>query len=95
MRAARLIAAKDLRLRIRDRSALIVGVVAPLGLAFIFNLILGDIVDGSFVPTLAVVSEDPGDVAEGSHNLCAARRCDVDCACSRRATYVYVAAVIA
>ncbi|MFO7298759.1 MAG: ABC transporter permease [Actinomycetes bacterium] len=39
--AARLIAAKDLRLRLRDRSFLIVGIIAPLGLAFIFNLIFG------------------------------------------------------
>jgi len=65
MGAARLIAIKDLKLRIRDRSALIIGIVAPLGLAFIFNLILGDLVEGSFAPEFAVVSEDGGDVAGG------------------------------
>jgi ABC-2 type transport system permease protein len=37
MRAAWLIALKDLRLRLRDRSALMVGVVVPLALAFVFN----------------------------------------------------------
>ena len=42
MSGAVLIARKDLRLRIRDRSAFIIGIIAPLGLAFIFNLILGD-----------------------------------------------------
>lgn len=36
--AARLIAVKDLRLRLRDKSVFIMGLLAPLGLAFIFNL---------------------------------------------------------
>ena len=40
MRAAFVIAAKDLRERIRDRSAIIVAVVAPFGLAAIFSLLL-------------------------------------------------------
>lgn len=39
MRAALVIAAKDLRERIRDRSALIVAVIAPFGLAAIFSLL--------------------------------------------------------
>ena len=46
MRAALLIAAKDLRQRIRDRSALIVAVVAPFGLAAIFGLLLGGGAEG-------------------------------------------------
>lgn len=41
MRAALRIASKDLKLRLRDRSAIIIGVVAPLVLAFVFNLIFG------------------------------------------------------
>jgi ABC-2 type transport system permease protein len=41
LKAAGRIAAKDLRLRIRDRSAIIIGIVAPLALAFIFNLVFG------------------------------------------------------
>jgi ABC-2 type transport system permease protein len=41
MRAAWIIAAKDLRQRIRDRTAIIVGVIAPFGLAAIFSMLLG------------------------------------------------------
>ena len=40
MRTALLIAAKDLRQRLRDRSVILFAVVAPLGLAFIFSLLL-------------------------------------------------------
>lgn len=58
MRAALLIAAKDLRLRIRDRSAFIVGLIVPFGLAFIFSLILGDLEDGPIELRFAVVAED-------------------------------------
>ena len=41
MRSALLIAAKDLRQRLRDRSIIMFAVAAPLGLAFIFSLLLG------------------------------------------------------
>lgn len=41
MSAATQIAAKDLRLRVRDRSVFILGLVAPLALALIFNAIFG------------------------------------------------------
>jgi ABC-2 type transport system permease protein len=41
MRSAWNIAKKDLALRLRDRSVFIIGVVAPLSLAFIFNLVFG------------------------------------------------------
>jgi len=41
--ATRLIAFKDLRLRVRDRSFFIMGILAPLGLAFIFNLTFGGV----------------------------------------------------
>ena len=40
MRAAFIIAAKDLSQRIRDRSAILLGLVAPLGLALIFSAII-------------------------------------------------------
>jgi ABC-2 type transport system permease protein len=43
MRAALLIAAKDLRQRLRDRSAIILAVVAPFGLAAIFSMLLGGV----------------------------------------------------
>ncbi len=41
MGAARQIATKDLKLRLRDRSAIIIGVIAPLVLAVVFNFIFG------------------------------------------------------
>jgi len=63
MRAALLIAAKDLRQRLRDRSAILVAIVVPLGLAFIFSLILGGISGGSTVFEYAVADEDGGAVA--------------------------------
>ena len=65
MSGAVLIARKDLRLRIRDRSAFIIGIIAPLGLAFIFNLILGDLAEGTFVPVFAVTNADEGEIGAG------------------------------
>jgi len=47
VRAAWRIAGKDLKLRIRDRSAIIIGLVAPLVLAVVFNLIFGSAGDPS------------------------------------------------
>ena len=43
MRAALIIAAKDLRQRLRDRTAIIVAVIAPFGLAAIFSTLLGGV----------------------------------------------------
>jgi len=43
MRAALVIALKDLRQRLRDRSAIIVAVIAPFGLAAIFSTLLGGV----------------------------------------------------
>ena len=37
------IAAKDLKLRLRDRSAFVIGIIAPLALAYIFHLVFGNI----------------------------------------------------
>lgn len=60
MPAALTIATKDLRLRVRDRSALILGVGAPLVLAIIFSLISGGTdLHGRF----EVVDQDEGDIA--------------------------------
>ena len=54
------IAGKDLRLRIRDRSVLIIAFLAPLVLAFIFNLVFGSAfgVGSDFEPVLGVVAND-------------------------------------
>jgi ABC-2 type transport system permease protein len=63
MRAAWLIALKDLRLRLRDRSAFMVGVVVPLALAFVFNAVFGGAFTGDSILTLGWVDEDGGQVA--------------------------------
>lgn len=39
------IAAKDLKLRVRDKSLLILGIITPLALAFIFNVVFGGVDD--------------------------------------------------
>ena len=63
MRAAWLICAKDLKARLRDRSAILIGVVVPLGLAFIFNSIFSGI-SGASVINLGVVNADHGGVSQ-------------------------------
>ncbi|HEX5948289.1 MAG TPA: ABC transporter permease, partial [Actinomycetota bacterium] len=63
MRAALLISAKDLRQRLRDRSALLVAIVVPFSLAYIFSLILTGVTGGSTTFTFAVVDRDGGPVA--------------------------------
>ena len=64
MRAAWLICRKDLRSRLRDRSAVLIGIVVPLGLAFIFNSIFSGISGASDVISLGVVNADHGAVSQ-------------------------------
>jgi linearmycin/streptolysin S transport system permease protein len=64
VRAAVLICLKDLRSRLRDRSAILMGILVPLGLAFIFNAIFSGISGNSGVISLGVVSADHGPVAQ-------------------------------
>jgi ABC-2 type transport system permease protein len=59
VRAALLIAGKDLKARVRDRSALLIGIVVPLGLALIFNAIFGGISNSKSI-SLGVVVADRG-----------------------------------
>ena len=47
----------------RDRSAFIVGIIAPLGLALIFNAVLGDLGSGALDLRYGVVDLDGGDTA--------------------------------
>jgi len=63
VRPALLIAAKDLRQRLRDRSALILAFVAPLVIAAIVSFALGD--TGAFRATYAIVDLDKGAVSRG------------------------------
>jgi len=60
MRRAFAIAVKDTRERIRDRSAILVGIIAPLGLAAIFAFVFNPIQSFSFSATYAVVNQDGG-----------------------------------
>lgn len=60
MRATLLICAKDLKSRLRDRSALLIGIVVPLSLAFIFNSIFSGIGGNSTAIDLGVVNADGG-----------------------------------
>jgi len=60
VRAAWLICRKDLKARLRDRSALLIGIVVPLGLAFIFNAIFSGISGSAKVISLGVVNADQG-----------------------------------
>ncbi len=64
MRATLLICLKDLRARLRDRSALLIGIVVPLGLAFVFNAIFGGISGSSNAIHLGVVDADGGPAAK-------------------------------
>ena len=61
MRATLLIAAKDLRQRLRDRSGLVIAFVAPFLLASIIGLAFGG--DDGFRATYAVADDDRGPLA--------------------------------
>lgn len=63
MRAAVTILAKDLRLRLRDRSVYLFAIVVPLGLTFVFSLLFPDA--EAFQLRAAVVDLDGGEVASG------------------------------
>ncbi|HTZ10102.1 MAG TPA: ABC transporter permease [Acidimicrobiales bacterium] len=63
MRTVLVIAAKDLRQRLRDRSALVLGLLAPLGVAALMSLAFGATTD--FHLTMGVVDADRGPVAAG------------------------------
>lgn len=64
MRTALLIATKDLRERIRDRTAILIAVVVPLVLAFIFSEILGGSTGDTSAIPLGYVDQDGGAVAQ-------------------------------
>ena len=66
MRAALLIAGKDMRQRLRDRSAILVALVVPLALASIFGLIFHNVTSGnvSCTCTFGLVDQDRGAAAQ-------------------------------
>lgn len=63
MRVPLVILAKDLRQRLRDRSALLVAIVVPLVLASIFGLIFHNAIGGRITFTFGVVDLDHGPAA--------------------------------
>lgn len=63
MNAAWTIAVKDLKQRVRDKSALIVGIIAPLALAAIFSFVFNPIEDFEFSANYVVVDQDGGPAA--------------------------------
>lgn len=63
MRAAYLIARKDLRQRVRDRSAFLWGFLAPFGLAAIFSFVFNPISEVEFQAEYVVVDQDQGPIA--------------------------------
>ena len=64
MAASLRIAGKDLRLRIRDRSAFILGILAPLVLSYIFFLVFGPATTGSGLGLeFGVVDEDRSEIS--------------------------------
>lgn len=63
MRASFIIAAKDLSQRIRDKSAILLGFVAPLGLALIFAGIIPDSSSLDFNVRVTVVDNDRGAIS--------------------------------
>ncbi|HSQ38250.1 MAG TPA: ABC transporter permease [Acidimicrobiia bacterium] len=61
--AAIRIVLKDIRQRLRDRSAYLWGIAAPFGLAAIFSLLFGDLVSAAADFSYAVADEDGGSAA--------------------------------
>ena len=63
MSALLAIALKDLRQRLRDRSAILIGVIAPIAIAALISVAFAS--TGSFHADVAVVDLDGGPVAAG------------------------------
>lgn len=64
MNAAWIIAIKDLKQQLRDRSAYLIGIVAPLGMALVFGLMLNPLSDFDLDAKFGVVDLDGGPVAQ-------------------------------
>ena len=64
MRAVLVILGKDLRQRLRDRSALLVAIVVPLVLASIFGLIFHNAIGGRVSFSFGLVDQDHGPAAQ-------------------------------
>lgn len=69
MRAALVIAAKELRQRIRDRSVFVIAFIVPFALAGILSLTLSNTDESSFTATYAVVDLDHGELGAAFGDL--------------------------
>ena len=70
MGAATRIATKDLKLRIRDRSAFILGIFAPLVLAVIFNFVFGGALNAESLDIrFGLVDLDDSEVSQGFREI--------------------------
>ncbi|MEL7156601.1 MAG: ABC transporter permease [Actinomycetota bacterium] len=79
MRSVLAIAAKDLAQRARDRSVFIIGIVAPLALAAVFNLVFGggiNDVGENITFDMGVVDDDPGPLSDAFTEILAAIESD-------------------
>jgi ABC-2 type transport system permease protein len=63
MKQAFVIASKDIKRSVRDRSAIVTAVIAPLALAFILSTVLGGADGSSLNVKFAVVDQDGGQVS--------------------------------
>jgi ABC-2 type transport system permease protein len=64
IRALRTITAKDLRQRLRDKSFFLLGILTPLALAFVLNLVFGDLSEGELEITMGVVDSDGSPISD-------------------------------
>jgi ABC-2 type transport system permease protein len=73
VRAALIIARRELAQRLRDRTFFIIGIAAPLILAVIFNLVLGNVIGANVSVTFdfGLVDEDSGPVSDGFEQMLA------------------------
>lgn len=63
IRAVRTITAKDLRERLRDKSFVLLGVLTPLVLAFVLNLVFGDLGEGELEVRMGVQDADQSEIS--------------------------------
>lgn len=63
IRAIRTIAAKDLRERLRDKSFFLLGILTPLALAFVLNLVFGGLNEGELEVRMGVVDNDTSEAS--------------------------------
>ncbi|NNF63852.1 MAG: ABC transporter permease [Acidimicrobiia bacterium] len=71
MGAVLVIAAKDLKQRLRDKSAWIVAVLVPFGLAFILNASIGGVADQQLEIDMGIVDLDQGTLSEAFRGVLA------------------------